>query len=77
MCCLLLVQVHHVPFAMSKRSSSTSTVEYVERRKLDVIGDYTGLNNHQFAITGLSRRLDRNREIMWSQQVSRGAALPR
>ena len=54
---------------MSKHSSSTPIAEYVKRRKLGVIGYDTDLNNHQFAITGLSWRLDRNGEIMRSQQV--------
>ena len=55
---------------MSKRSSSTSIAEFVKRRKLDVIGYDTDLDNHQFEIAGLSWRLDRHGEVMRSQQVN-------
>eukprot|EP00937_MAST-01D_sp_MAST-1D-sp2_P005608 g5608.t1 len=59
------------PVNMSEPSSATITLlDYLKLRNLDVIGDDTDLNNHQFPITRISWRLNRNGEIMKSQQVN-------
>ena len=51
-------------------SSSISIIDYIQMRKLDVLGDDTDLDNHQFVITDISWRLNRDGEIMESQQVN-------
>ena len=56
---------------MSEPSSATVTIlDYIKMRNLDVICDDTDLDNHQFPITKISWRLNRNGEIMKSQQVN-------
>ena len=56
---------------MSEPSSATITIiDYIKMRDLEVICDDTDLDNHQFPITKISWRLNRNGEVMKSQQVN-------
>ena len=56
---------------MSEPSSATTTIiDYIKMRNLDVICDDTNLVTHQFPITSISWRYNQFGEIMKSQQVN-------